>query len=444
MGSIQEPRELPGGESGGTGIQQIRNTPYWLDTTPAFVGSRTELPDRVDVAIVGGGLTGLSSAVHLARGGASVVVFDKERIGWGASGRNGGMCVGPTVDFLTLEKRYDRATAVRIFKLYAEAIDGLESVIEQEGIDCDFVRSGSLVLAAKPAHYDAMEAERDAIAEHVGHEMKMIPRSELGTEIDSGHYFGGKLDPREAGLHPAKLVLGLAAAADRLGVTVLERTPVEQLTRSAGTHVVHTSAGPVMASQVLLATEGYIDRTVRSLQRRIVPVGAASVTTGPLPEELATELMPGGRMMTDTSNLITYFRLTPDRRLLIGGRSAHGLTEERSDRGSSRIYRRKIDEIFPALAGVDLEYAWSGKVGFTFHYLPHAGERDGVYYSLGYCGHGVPMGTYMGRQMAAIMNGDESANPWRGFKLRAIPMYFGTPWFLPLSEAYYRVKDKLM
>jgi glycine/D-amino acid oxidase-like deaminating enzyme len=428
----------------GMAIQDIKNTPYWLDTTPAFAGSRTELPDRTDVAIVGGGLTGLSAAVHLARAGASVVVFDKEPIGWGASGRNGGMCVGPTVDFLSLEKRYDRATAVRVFNLYAEAIDGLESVIEQEGIDCDFVRSGSLVLAAKPAHYDAMEAERDAIARAVGHEMKMIPRSELGSEIHSQHYHGGKLDPREAGLHPGKLVLGLAAAADGLGVTVLERTRVEKLTRSAGTHVVHTSVGPVLAKQVLLATEGYIDRTVPSLQRRIVPVGAASVTTEPLPEELAASLMPGGRMMTDTSNLITYFRLTPDRRLLIGGRSAHGLNQEHADRGSAKIYRKKIDQIFPALADAKLEYAWSGKVGFTFHYLPHAGQRDGVHYSLGYCGHGVPMGTYMGRQMAKIMGGDESANPWSGFKMRAIPMYFGTPWFLPLSEAYYRVKDKLM
>lgn len=423
---------------------QIKNTPYWLDTTPAFSPSRTELPDKVDVAVVGGGLTGLSAAIHLARSGASVAVFDKERIGWGASGRNGGMCVGPTVPFQAMEKRYDRETAVRVYKLYAEAIDVLEAVIEREEIDCDFARSGSLILAAKPAHFEGMQAERDAIARHVGHELTLIPRSELKGEIASDHYFGGQLDPREAGLHPAKFVLGLAAAADRLGVTVRGLTTVEQLTKSADVHVVHTSAGPVLARQVLIATEGYIDRTVPSLQRRIVPVGAASVTTQPLPEDVAAGLMPGGRMMTDTSNLITYFRLTPDRRLLIGGRAAYGLTEEKSDRGSSRIYRKKIDEIFPSLSSVDLEYAWSGKVGFTFHHLPHAGERDGVYYSLGYCGHGVPMGTFMGRQMATIMNGDESANPWRKFKLRAIPMYFGTPWFLPLSDAYYKVKDRLV
>ncbi|MHB2000753.1 MAG: NAD(P)/FAD-dependent oxidoreductase [Solirubrobacteraceae bacterium] len=422
-------------------MESVRHTPYWLIDAPAHRGGTAEPPEEVDVAVVGGGLTGLSAAIHLRRQGASVAVFERDRVGWGASGRNGGMCTGPTVGFDALAKRYDLDTAVATFRLYAEAVDATEELIEREQIDCDFKRWGSLVLAAKPAHYAALEAEGEQIAAHSGLEVAPVARADLGREIATDLYFGARLSRREAGLHPGKFVVGLASVASRLGAQVLEGTRVEQISRAAQGHVLRTPAGEVRARQVLVATNGYTDGTVPYFQRRIVPVRAASVVTEPLPEQAASELFPTGRMMMDTSNLITYFRLTPDRRLLIGGRAAYAASERSSDRRSVELYRRTIARIFPRLRDIRIDHAWSGLTGFTFHHMPHAGERDGIHYSLGYCGHGVPMGTYMGRQMALVMGGDAAANPWRKFKLRPIPMYFGTPWFLPLSLAYYRVKD---
>ncbi|MHB1469518.1 MAG: NAD(P)/FAD-dependent oxidoreductase, partial [Solirubrobacteraceae bacterium] len=164
-------------------MESVRHTPYWLIDAPAHRGGTAEPPEEVDVAVVGGGLTGLSAAIHLRRQGASVAVFERDRVGWGASGRNGGMCTGPTVGFDALAKRYDLDTAVGTFRLYAEAIDATEELVQRERIDCDFKRSGSLVLAAKAAHYEALKAEGEAIAAHAGLEITPVPRAELRREI---------------------------------------------------------------------------------------------------------------------------------------------------------------------------------------------------------------------------------------------------------------------
>jgi len=419
-------------------------TPYWLATAPSLPTSSQTLPRQVDVAVIGGGLTGLSAALHLAEKGATVTVLEQNRIGSGASGRNGGMCTnGATLTFGALMRRYGPETAAQLFRVYSDAIDLVEALVEKERIECCFARWGKLVLAAKPEHYERLQAEADALARYVGHEVRTIPRDRLPAEIDSPHYHGGQLDPGSAGLHVGRFVMGLAEAALRRGVDVMDGVKVTGVRVVRGESVLQTSAGSLRAGQVLLATNGYTDKAVPYFQRRVVAVRAASITTDPLPGELARELMPGARMATDTSNLITYFRLTPDNRLLIGGRAAYGVSDRRSDQASTRTLRAKLTAIFPRLRDVRIDHAWSGLTGFTLDRIPHAGEHAGIYYSLGYCGHGVQMATYMGRQMAEVMDGNPQANPWRSFRLRPIPLYFGRPWFLPLSDLYYKVKDRL-
>lgn len=398
----------------------------------------------VDVAIVGGGLTGLSASMHLAENGATVAVVEQDSVGGGASGRNGGMCTnGATVSFGALLRRYGPDTAARLFRLYGSAIDLVEKLVETERIDCEFRRWGKLVLAAKPEHYERLQVEAELLACHVGHEVHIVPREGVGVEVSSSHYHGGQIDPSSAGLHVGQFVMGLAAAAERRGVHLMERTKVLGIERSRDGHMVETSAGSMRAAQVLLATNGYTDNAVPHFRRRVVAVRAASITTEPLPAELARELMPGARMVTDTSNLITYFRLTPDDRLLIGGRAALGLSERRSDHVSASILRSKLVQIFPQLRDVRIDHAWSGLTGFTLDRIPHAGEHAGIYYSLGYCGHGVQMATFMGKQMAEVIGGNVAANPWRDFPFRPVPLYFGNPWFLPLSDLYFRVKDRV-
>jgi glycine/D-amino acid oxidase-like deaminating enzyme len=419
--------------------------PYWLDTAPASADySGRELPAAVDVAVIGGGFTGLSAGIHLAKKGASVAILEKDRFGWGASGRNGGMCTtGATVGFLTLIKRYGIDTAKRLYLVYDEAINCVERLATQEGFECHFARSGKLSLAAKPEHFAGFEKTHDALAAHLGHETMLVRASELNGEIGSSFYHGGLVEPTSAGLHVGKFARGLVSLADRLGASLHEDAAVVGLQKADGGYAVQTKTSVVRASQVLVATNGYTDGAVPYFRRRIVPVGSFIVVTEPLGESAVQTLMPTRRMASDTRNLIYYFRVTPDNRMLFGGRAQYTLPSPGADRRSAQILQQGMVSVFPSLRDAKVEYAWGGQVGFTFDRIPHAGEHDGMYYSMGYCGHGVQMSTYMGQQMAEVMNGHPEANPWRDFRFKAVPLHFGNPWFLPLADAYYRVKDKI-
>lgn len=424
----------------------MKTIPYWLDTAePAGDFTDTELPDRVDVAVVGAGLTGSSAALALARKGASVAVLESDRVGYGASGRNGGMCTtGMAIGFGTALERYGTPSAGRLFLAYNDAIDLVEKLVTDESIDCDFARAGKLNLACKPAHYDRLARTHELLADRLEYETELVPRARLHTEIGSDYYHGGLADPKGAGLHVGKFVHGLAGAAVRNGATVHERAPVTGLRRLDGTrHRVTTARGTVEASQVLLATNGYTGSPFGWFRRRIVPIGSFIVVTEPLSKEQIDELMPTRRMASDSKNLLYYFRITPDQRLLFGGRARFAMSNPRSDRKSGDILRRGISRVFPQLASCRIDYLWGGLVGMTLDQLPHAGVRDGLYYSMGYSGHGVQMSTYMGHQMAQLMDGNPEANPWRDFRFKAVPGHVGRPWFLPFAGAYYRLQDIL-
>jgi glycine/D-amino acid oxidase-like deaminating enzyme len=422
----------------------VKTHSYWLDTAPAGADySNVEVPNTADVAVVGGGLTGLSTAIHVARKGASVALFEKERIGWGASGRNGGMATtGLAVGISTLTARFDLDTSRRMFQAYNAAVDLVEQLVREESIECHFSRWGKLTLASKPAHFADLVATHEMLARDFGHPTTVVPRSELKNEIDTSYYHGGLVDRLGAGLHVGKFVRGLATVAARLGVRLIEQTPVLRLQRISGhVHDVHTSRGTTRASQVLVGTDGYTGFATPWHRRRIIPVGSFIIVTEPLGRALASELMPTGRMASDTKNLLFYFRLTPDDRLLFGGRAQYALSGPAANLKSARILRQGMLEVFPQLSNVQIDYAWGGDVGLTMDRLCHAGEHEGLYYSLGYNGHGVQMSTYMGKQMAEVMAGTPEANPWYGLPFPAVPLHFGPPWFLPFADLYYRIKD---
>jgi glycine/D-amino acid oxidase-like deaminating enzyme len=396
--------------------------------------------------VIGGGFTGLSAAVHLARRGVQVALLEQNRIGWGASGRNGGMCTtGMALGLNTAVQRYGMNTAKRLYDLYGDAVDLVEKIITEEGIDCDFTRSGKISLAAKPAHFDRLVKTHLTLKKDLGIDTQLVQPEDLATEIASPAYYGGLVDPRGAGLHVGKFVRGLGEVASRLGADLHEGVEVTGITRSAGRqHVVRTRRGRIRAERVLIATSGYSGRAVPRYQRRIVPIGSFIIVTEPLPTSVLDRLMPNRRMYADTKHLLYYFRITPDNRLLFGGRARFSSsTSTRSDAKSGRILRRGMTAVFPELAGVRIDYTWGGLVDITADQLPHAGEHDGHFFSLGYSGHGVQMATYMGRQMAEVMDGRSDANPWDEFRWRSIPGHFGRPWFLPLVGGYYRSLDML-
>jgi len=422
----------------------MKFTPYWLDTAPAGPDrSRTEIGGQVEVAVVGAGLTGLSAALHLARKGAKVEVFEQESVAWGASGRNGGMATtGMSIGFSAAIERYGLEAASAYFLAYDDAIDTVEKLVGEEGIDCDFARTGKMTLAAKPAHLDGLRKSRDVLAERLGYETHIVSKSDLRSEIGSDFYHGASVDPKGAGLHVGKFTKGLAEAAARLGVTIHEKAPVEQVRRLEGTrHELVTPRGSVRANQVLVATSGYTRRPFRWQQVRIAPVGSFIIVTEPLGKEVCDQLMPTRRMASDSKNLLYYFRITPDYRLLFGGRARFAMSNPQSDEKSGRILQKAMTSVFPQLSSTKVDYCWGGLVDMSMDRMVHAGEKDGLFYSMGYSGHGVQMATHMGKQMAEYLNGSVEANPWQDLSFKRIPGHFGPPWFLPFAGSYYKVKD---
>jgi glycine/D-amino acid oxidase-like deaminating enzyme len=398
------------------------------------------LPASTDVVIIGGGYTGLAAARTLARGGTDVTLLERHHVGWGASGRNGGFVLPgykPEMEVLARMVGPDRAR--RMFQLTLEAMQLLERLIAEEGIACDFTRCGALTLAARPGHLPSLEQSGRFLRQELGYETELLNREEMGREIGSARYHGGLLDPGGCSLQPAKYVRGLGLAAARAGARLLEDTEVTRVKKVAGGFEIGTRRGVVRAREVLAATNGYTPAALGRLRRRVIPIGSYIIATQPL-GELARRLIPKGRVISDTKNLLYYFRLSPDGRMVFGGRASF---TPASTKRSARILAAGMREVFPELAGATIEYAWSGKVAYPMDHLPHAGRLDGVHYSMGYCGHGVALATYLGTRMGEVLLGKGEVPDLGGKRFKAIPFFNGFPWFLPFVGGYYRTRDWL-
>jgi glycine/D-amino acid oxidase-like deaminating enzyme len=346
-----------------------------------------------------------------------------------------------------LIKRYGRDTVRKMYAASLESIDCVEQIVREENIDCNFSRCGHLEVACKQAHFDGYEESSALIKREFNHELRIIPKNELRAEIGSDIYFGGMVDETSAGLNPARYVAGLAQAAQRAGACLHDHTRVTSIDSQKNNGVrkfrLQTSRGTITAREVLLASGAYATEATPALRKKIIPIGSYIIATEVLPAELARELSPRNRMIYDSKHFLYYYRLTPDNRMLFGGRAAFFPETENTVRQSAEILCRGMIGVYPQLRATKVEFVWGGTLDFTLDVMPHAGKIDGMYFAAGFAGHGVAAATWFGAKLAAQICGDPSGIPFDGIKFPSAPLGLrsGNTWALPLAGAWYRTLD---
>lgn len=421
-------------------------TSYWQATAPRFDGAQDAVSGHYDVAIIGGGFTGLSAARHLAKSGSKVVVLEAQDVGHGASCRNGGhLNNGMAHGYGEAMARFGSDGARQLYHAYDASIDLIAQVIEEENLDCNFRRSGKLKLASKPGHVAGLKASCDLIRTEADKDVVFLDRAELAGEIQSTDAYAGMLYPKSAMMHMGRYMHGLATAVVRHGGDIVENAPVTSMQRADGNWLLTSPLGALSAKNVIVATGAYSGKfspkLLRHFVRRIIPVGSYIIATRPLTDAEIAATVPGNRTYVTSLNVGHYFRLSPDNRLIFGGRARFSSKSDfKNDAASAKILRKGLVEMFPALSDVEVDYCFGGLVDMTQDRLPRAGQVDGMYYAMGYSGHGAQMSNQMGVVLADMIMGKDD-NPLAGMSWPAIPMYTGRPWFLPFVGSYYRFKD---
>ena len=352
-----------------------------------------------DICVIGGGWTGLSAALHLAERGYSVVLLEAGRIGWGASGRNGGLLVpGLRKGAAELVQAFGVERARALYGLAMAASDLLKETVARHGIACDLKATGHLTAAIKQRHLAGFEAEA-ACRTTVMHDdhFALLDAAELRTELDAPGFHGGFLDRRGGHLHPLNYALGLADAARAAGVRLFEESRVLRIDRRNGIAAV-TARGEVRARYGVVAGDALLGGLMPSLARHIMPIGGYVVATEPL----ATSPIPQDRAVSDSRFVVDYFRLSADRRLIFGGGERYLPGAPRDIEGFVRPY---LARIFPQLAGCRIDHAWGGLVSITMTRLPHIGREGDLFFAHGYSGQGALLTTLAGKLIAEAVAG---------------------------------------
>lgn len=376
------------------------HAPSWYAATATPAPLRPPLCGHtdVDVCVVGGGFTGLSAALHCARAGRSVVLLEAERIGWGASGRNGGQALtGLGAAATDITRSLGEAHARALWELSLEAVRLQRELIARCAIACDY-RSGYVLAAPKRRQLVALKAELDLIAGRWGYgDARLIDAAEAAAMIGSARYAGGLHDAGSGHLHPLNYALGLARAAEAEGARLHEGSAVLEL-EAGPVPEVRTATGRVRAGALVLACNAYIERLAPEAARSVLPVNASMIATAPIPPEAG--VLPSGVAVSDANALLDYYRLSSDGRLLFGARLPPG-------RGPRDLrQQRRMLKVFPQLAGVPVEFRWTGLVGLTAFWLPHFGRLGrNVFFAHGFSGHGVALTTLAGKLIAEAIAG---------------------------------------
>jgi glycine/D-amino acid oxidase-like deaminating enzyme len=423
--------------------------PYWHATMPVIARHDDRpLPERADVTVIGGGYTGLTAALTLARGGARVTLLEAEGLGFGASSRNGGL-LHPGLKWgrRALVGQHGPDLGGAIFQAGVDAPGRAAAFIADNGFPADLQQSGLAVLAWGRSHLGPLEEELEEL-QGAGLTGRFLRGAQVREELGSTVYPGGYVVEESWMIHPGRYVAALAAAATDAGVDLHTGTRARLVERDGTDRLVHTPRGVIRSRAVLLATNGYTDGAVPWLRQRVMPIGSYIIATEPMSPELAASVSPRGRTFFDSKAFLYYWHVNAERRLIFGGRASFRRTTP--DR-TGAILEQAMHWVHPQTAGLRVDFAWGGNVAFTFDRLPHLGEHDGIHHALGYCGSGIALGTVFGLEMAAILGaGSETArgrSPFERTPFPAAPIvaaaYRGRPWFLPLAGEWFRLTDRL-
>ena len=407
------------------------------DDYPALAGAQT-----ADVCIVGGGFTGVSTALTLAERGYSVVVVEANRVGWGASGRNGGQLIGGITGESKLAKMHGDGVRDMLWDLRWRGHEIIHERVEKYGIDCD-LKNGFIDVALKPRHLrDLEEGFEELQKRNFPYEYRLTDREETRELTGTDAYLGGLINMRDGHLHPLNLCRGEAQAAAGLGVRIFEQSPVIDI-RHGEKPRVSTAQGHVDAKTVVLAGNAYHALESRALSGMTFPAGSYIIATEPLDEDLANELNPQDLAICDLNEVVDYYRMSGDRRLLFGGRCNYSGREPRSIQKT--MVPRMLD-IYPQLAGKRIEYEWGGKIGIVINRIQMMGCIDGnIWYSQGYCGHGVNATHIASEVLADAIGGTmEKFDVFGNVRHWRVPLgqWFGNQ-MVALGMIYYRLRDML-
>jgi glycine/D-amino acid oxidase-like deaminating enzyme len=412
-------------------------TANWQTDYPPLMGEH-----RCDVAVVGAGFTGISTALHLAEWGYDVAVIEANRVSWGASGRNGGQLIDGFGGTEKIGKRFGIEAENIVYQMGIECRDIVLQRIEKYSINCD-LKFGFLDMALfeKDMDYFHSEIERK-IERNYPHKMELVAKEDMRSVIGSDIYIGGLINRGNGHLHPLNLCIGEARAAEQNGARIFEQSPVTKIHHGTSPRV-ETSDGVVHAKQVVLAGNAYLGKAEPKLYGSIIPAGSYIIATEQLSPELANELLPQDMATCDQRVGLDYFRLSADKRLLFGGLCNYS---GRDPKDITATLRPKMLKVFPQLEKTAIDYEWGGNIAISINRIPQFGRIEGnTYYAHGYSGHGVAPTHIAGRILADVIAGDSARfDVFERVRHLKLP---GGKWFanpaLALGMLYFRIKEAL-
>ena len=400
---------------------------------------------NVDICIIGGGLTGISSAINLSKKGYSVILCEARKIGWGASGRNGGQLgIGMRKDQFTIEKKLGLRHAKELWSLGLEAVEDVKNLIKENEIDCHLV-NGVMSTACFEKDIDEYKFEIEHMSKNYDFEgYQFFNKEKIREEINSKMYLAGLLNSGSYHLNPLKLTLGLAKVAQKNKVKIFENTPIEKIREEGDRVQVMSKKGLIRANQVVVACNGYLDSILGSKKNKFMPINNYVVATEPLGEKRARQIIKNNYAVCDTRFIIDYYRFSEDWRMIFGG--GETFTSNFVKNATSFVSKRMI-KVFPQLQNVKIDYSWGGTLAITVNRLPHFGTlmNNKVSYAFGYSGHGLALSVLAGKLIGENIHGDhERFKFFSGINHMSIP--FGSIFRRPIYSSailYYKIRDYL-